>query len=72
MNPEGKECFYKLAQGYYYDTSPEPTVPTFDGRLRFWDEHKRKQIITDIEAYCQRLDDEQHGVDQGAVNYYEG
>lgn len=71
MNPEGKECFYKLAQGYYYDTSPEPTVPTFDGRLRFWDEHKRKQIITDIEAYCQRLDDEQHGIAQGPVNYYE-
>ena len=70
FNPEGKEAFYKLLQGYYYDTSPEGTIPFFNGRLRFWDESKRKKIITDIEAHCQRIDDEQNGI--GPVNYYEG
>ena len=70
FNPEGKEAFYKLLQGYYYDTSPEGTIPLFNGRLRFWDESKRKKIITDIEAHCQRIDDEQNGI--GPVNYYEG
>ena len=70
MNPEGKECFYRMLQGYYYDTSPACDIPLLDGRLRFWDEHKRKKMIGDIELHCQRLDDENNGF--GTVDYYGG
>lgn len=70
MNPEGKECFYRMLQGYYYDTSPAGDIPLLDGRLRYWDEHKRKKMIGDIELHCQRLDDENNGF--GTVDYYGG
>lgn len=66
-NPEGKEQFYQLARGYYYDNSPVPHV-SFKRGFRFYPRKERERILAEIERYCKATTD-QHIADE-IVGFY--
>ena len=66
-NPDGKEQFYTLAKGYYYDNAPLPHV-SFKRGFFFYPRKERERIITEIERYCKNIADERIATD--VVNFY--
>lgn len=57
-NPDGKEQFYTLERGYYYDNSPLPCVSYRRGFF-FYPKKERERIIAEVERHCKRVADEQ-------------
>jgi hypothetical protein len=55
-NPDGKECFYGLHQGYFYDDSPLFGV-SFRRGLHHYSQKDRTKIIGEIERYCKEETD---------------
>lgn len=66
-NPEGKEQFYQLSRGYYYDNTPLPHVGYKRG-FRFYPRKERERVVAEIERHCKHMT-EQHVADE-VVNFY--
>lgn len=55
-NPDGKEQFYTLTNGYYYDNSPIDGIG-FTRGFSFYPKKDRDRIVNEIECYCKHLTD---------------
>jgi hypothetical protein len=66
-NPDGKEQFYSLARGYFYDDAPLPDV-NYKRGLRFYNKRERNKIISEIETYCKRATEEKKADEM--ANFY--
>lgn len=55
FNPEGREQFFRLLDGYFYDSSPIQEIPDYNPHLVFWAEKDRKRLIDSIGDYCKQI-----------------
>ena len=51
-NPDGREIFYSLRGGYYFDPSDLPRIPDLYPGWRFYDKKTRDKICQRIETHC--------------------
>lgn len=56
-NPDGKEMFYVLREGYFYETSASREVPMLNSALRYYGEKDRGEYIKAIQQRCKELSD---------------
>ena len=66
-NPDGKEQFYSLSNGYYYDNSPIAGIG-FSRGFAFYSKKERDKITNEIECYCKDLSEKQRT--GNAENFY--
>lgn len=70
-NPEGRERFYTLKEGYRYDQGDIPDMPEFISGWRYWKEKDRNDQISAIKDYC-RMKSEQADSLIHDRDFYEG
>lgn len=65
FNPEGRELFYTLRGGYYFDAGNMPNVYELERGWRFYDKKTREKVGKRIETYCkeQEVNEEMHNVE---------
>ena len=52
-NPEGREIFYSLRNGYYFNAGDVPTsIPDLKRGWNFYDKKCREKVCQRIESYC--------------------
>lgn len=68
FNPEGKELFFKLTDGYFYDTSKVEEVEGLRSGFQFLKDSDRKKIIDSIEGYCKSVSES--NITQNLVDFY--
>ena len=56
-NPDGKEVFYILREGYFYETDGGKEMPMLKGNLRYYGEKDRGEYIKAIQQRCRELAD---------------
>lgn len=51
-NPEGKEYFYRLQDGYKYGLAQISGNPKINAQLGYWEDAERAEAIQQIKSYC--------------------
>lgn len=68
FNPEGREIFYTLREGYFFNVSDIPQVDGLEHGWRFYNAKTREKIARRIEEYCR---DTEQNDEMNNVNFYE-
>lgn len=65
FNPEGREIFYTLRGGYYFDSGDLPRISELQPGWRFYDKKSREKVCQKVESYCREkeVNDTMHHVE---------
>lgn len=64
-NPEGREIFYQLQRGYYYDCSKIDQIYDYQSGWRYYAAKEREKLKANIEQYCKSRSKHQPQFDTG-------
>ena len=56
FNPEGRELFYTLRGGYYFDAGDVPNIHELEKGWRFYEKKTRDRVARRLESYCRETE----------------